>query len=218
MPNLTRLETQSEGETDKTVTLSPTSLNLCLALLDGYAWPYQWFGWDEDGGILDLTDAELERAAGYQARAVVELLTEVTMIPIGTVLAWPTTTAPDKWLMCDGVTYQTADYPALYAVIGTTFGGSVGSTFQVPDLVGRYVQMAYPGQSEYIGTVLGTKMQTKVPQHKHAVPRQSATATRASVTMGTGAIYLDTTDTGEAGGVDQRPPTLCLNYIIFAGV
>jgi len=40
---------------------------------------------------------------------------------------------PAGWLKCDGSSYNIADYPALYAVIGQTYGGS-GSQFNVPDL------------------------------------------------------------------------------------
>jgi hypothetical protein len=40
---------------------------------------------------------------------------------------------PAGWLKCDGSSYNATDYPALYAVIGQTYGGA-GSTFNLPDL------------------------------------------------------------------------------------
>ncbi len=54
---------------------------------------------------------------------------------IGTIMAWTGTTSdiPQGWLSCDGSTHNNADYPALQAVIGTTYGGG-GSTFAVPTL------------------------------------------------------------------------------------
>lgn len=48
---------------------------------------------------------------------------------------WGVATIPAGWLVCDGTGYATTAYPALYDVIGTTFGSSGG--FQVPDLRGR---------------------------------------------------------------------------------
>jgi len=37
------------------------------------------------------------------------------------------------WLECDGRTLNVSDYRALYSVIGNTYGGTVGSTFKLPD-------------------------------------------------------------------------------------
>jgi microcystin-dependent protein len=53
-------------------------------------------------------------------------------IPPGTIAMWPSDTIPNGWLICNGNGYATATYPALYAVIGTTYGSTSG--FQVPDL------------------------------------------------------------------------------------
>lgn len=37
------------------------------------------------------------------------------------------------WLECDGRTLNVSDYRILYSVIGNTYGGTVGSTFKLPD-------------------------------------------------------------------------------------
>lgn len=37
------------------------------------------------------------------------------------------------WLVCDGRSVQAATYPALYMVIGETFGGDGAGTFNLPD-------------------------------------------------------------------------------------
>jgi microcystin-dependent protein len=44
--------------------------------------------------------------------------------------------APVGWLMCDGQSFATVSYPALFSVIGYTYGGS-GAVFNVPDARGR---------------------------------------------------------------------------------
>lgn len=46
--------------------------------------------------------------------------------------------APPGSLLCNGAAYSRAAYPALFAVIGTTYGaGDGGTTFNVPNLQGR---------------------------------------------------------------------------------
>jgi microcystin-dependent protein len=44
------------------------------------------------------------------------------------------TTAPTGWVLCNGATYTNSTYPNLVAVIGTTFGGTPGTNFMVPNI------------------------------------------------------------------------------------
>lgn len=53
--------------------------------------------------------------------------------PIGTVQVLTTSTVPKGWLLCNGDSYSTTTEAELFAVIGTTFGGSGGS-FNVPNI------------------------------------------------------------------------------------
>lgn len=45
--------------------------------------------------------------------------------------------APRNWAVCQGQTLPISEYSALYAVMGTSFGGDGRSTFKLPDLRGR---------------------------------------------------------------------------------
>lgn len=45
--------------------------------------------------------------------------------------------APSGWLLCDATSYLQSDYPALFAVISTTYGSADGTHFNVPDMRGR---------------------------------------------------------------------------------
>lgn len=55
--------------------------------------------------------------------------------PIGTIIAYSGSTAPDGWLLCQGQEISRTEYVDLFAVIGTKFGpGDGSSTFNVPDL------------------------------------------------------------------------------------
>lgn len=56
----------------------------------------------------------------------------------GIVHMWPSNTIPSWALLCDGSSYNIAEYPGIYAVIGTSFGASGGAgTFDLPDFRGR---------------------------------------------------------------------------------
>ena len=59
--------------------------------------------------------------------------------PTGIVSPFAGASAPEGWLLCDGLTtHSTTTYAALFALIGYTYGGS-GGTFGVPNLKGRTV-------------------------------------------------------------------------------
>lgn len=44
---------------------------------------------------------------------------------------------PRNWAQCDGQMMSIQEYPALYTLLGTDFGGNGTSNFQLPDLRGR---------------------------------------------------------------------------------
>lgn len=58
---------------------------------------------------------------------------------VATTPSWMTVSAPAPWLVCDGNPgYSVNVYPALGALLGSTFGGNGITTFGVPDLRARY--------------------------------------------------------------------------------
>lgn len=57
-------------------------------------------------------------------------------VPPGAISDFAGPTIPSGWLNCDGTSYPTSTYPALFAAIGYQWGGS-GANFSVPDLRGR---------------------------------------------------------------------------------
>jgi len=66
--------------------------------------------------------------------------TDRTCRMIGEIIPYAGSTIPDPaWLDCDGTSYLRADYPALFAVVGTIYGSVDGSHFNVPDLRGRTI-------------------------------------------------------------------------------
>ncbi len=59
-------------------------------------------------------------------------------VPAGAIVPYAGAAAPAGWLLCHGQEVPRADYPALFAAIGTAYGAGDGAdTFALPDLRGR---------------------------------------------------------------------------------
>lgn len=75
--------------------------------------------------------------------SVADSVTETAfdLIPVGTVLPYAGSTAPDGWLLCDGSSVSRNTYPNLHALLAVNsypFGNGDGSTtFTLPDMRGR---------------------------------------------------------------------------------
>jgi microcystin-dependent protein len=146
--------------------------------------------------------------------------------------------APQGWAFCDGTIVAIDQNPALFQLIGTTYGGDGQQTFALPDLRSRvpiHVGTG-PGGTFVIGQRAGTEQVTltsqQIPNHNHSSTQCSngagSTGTPANgvtwsmsklgnlylnnapaVTMGAQAI-------GNAGGNqphENRQPSLAINYI-----
>lgn len=82
--------------------------------------------------IYEIDDIRLAEANAVGIAAV------ATTTPTGALTAFAGSEAPTGWLLCYGQAVSRSTYPALFAVIGTTYGSGDGSTtFNIPDLRGR---------------------------------------------------------------------------------
>jgi microcystin-dependent protein len=93
------------------------------------------------------------------------------------------TNAPAGWLLEDGTLYNVSQYPNLYAVIGNTFGGTSGSTFNVPDSRGRFGigrGSGYAFATPYGGSATATLALGNLPAHSHTIASHSHTASATS--------------------------------------
>lgn len=84
--------------------------------------------------------------------------------------------APQNWVMCNGQLLNINDYQALFALIGTTYGGNGATTFGVPDLRGRVP--IHKNQTYALGAAGGTEtvtlLESELPPHTHLAAAQSA--------------------------------------------
>lgn len=56
---------------------------------------------------------------------------------LGTILLWAGNFTPRNFMPCDGRSLAVSQYTALFALLGTIYGGNGTTTFNLPDLRGR---------------------------------------------------------------------------------
>lgn len=98
------------------------------------------------------------------------------------------TYAPKNWRWCDGSLLPIAEHNAIYALVGTTYGGDGRLTFGIPNLIGRVpigtgsapgITTRYPGMMGGVENV--TLSIHTMPSHTHSA---NAHATSAGVLQG----------------------------------
>jgi microcystin-dependent protein len=153
------------------------------------------------------------------------------------------TYAPRGWAFCNGQILAIAQNSALFALIGTTYGGNGQTTFALPDLRGRVPVHAGqgPGLSPYslgeqAGSETVTLLTAQMPMHTHQLNGSTAPGAAQSPNGAVLAAGLDSqggnnTDyvatapnttmspqaIGAAGGSqphENRQPFLSVNFII----
>jgi microcystin-dependent protein len=105
---------------------------------------------------------------------------------IGEIRAFSEAVVPGGWVPCDGASLQITDQEALFALIGTTYGGNGSTDFVVPDLRGRVpVHAGVNGSTTYLlGATGGAETvnlsDLQAPTHGHGVPASTSPATATS--------------------------------------
>ncbi|HVP38342.1 MAG TPA: tail fiber protein [Candidatus Saccharimonadales bacterium] len=169
-------------------------------------------------------------AGAPPARAQQPFIGEIRLVPFNF--------APVGWAFCDGQLMAISENTALFALIGTTYGGDGISTFALPDLRGRVATEAGqgPGLSPHVlGEMFGSETVTltpaQLPVHTHAALADSG---MGSTDRPNGRLYardaanvphygpnatvqLLPAAVGMTGGGqphENRPPYLVQHYII----
>lgn len=121
------------------------------------------------GNITDLRDKLVDRISP-------STIPSTEIVPTGMMSEFAGNTAPTGWLLCNGAEYQINSYPALYAVIGSAYGGNGTTTFRVPDRRGRVGVGAGQGTgltNRNLGQTGGQETVTlnvsQIPSHNHGI-------------------------------------------------
>jgi microcystin-dependent protein len=108
--------------------------------------------------------------------------------------------APTGWALCNGQLLPISQNTALFALLGTNFGGNGTSTFGLPNLQGS-VPMAFGNGAGLTPRVIGetggetgvTLLQTQMPQHSHAAQASTSGGTDSPASAAWGESKLGKT-------------------------
>lgn len=119
--------------------------------------------------------------------------------------------APRGWALCDGQLLSISQNSALFALLGTAYGGDGRVTFGLPDLRGRVpVHVGSgPGLSPYTwgqkgGTEQVTLSVSQIPSHSHTLRANSDSADSTSPSDRTLAEAREDTYNEEAANADMK--------------
>lgn len=90
--------------------------------------------------------------------------------------------APKGWAFCNGQFLPINQNQALFALLGTTYGGNGVQTFALPNLQGRMPISFGSGytQGQAGGEVNHTLLVSEMPSHTHTATASSGTSSQAS--------------------------------------
>lgn len=116
---------------------------------------------------------------------------------IGEIAMFGFSFAPRNWANCNGQLIPISEHQALFALLGTNFGGNGTTTYGLPDYRGRVPIGSGDGyfQGQYGGAETVTLDMATMPSHTHAV---QATTEAASSKPYTGAVFAEAHD-GKTG-------------------
>ncbi|MBB6634696.1 phage tail protein [Cohnella thailandensis] len=160
---------------------------------------------------------------------------------VGEIRIFAGTFAPRDWKLCDGSELYIRDFPELFSVIGTAYGGDGTFRFALPDLRGRAPMHFGEGQglsnrpfAEAGGSAKVALIPEQMPPHVHTASCRTGTSLLKNPI---GAVWSESTDgrkapgiystksdlrmspeaIGAAGGSEphnNRQPYLAIHYII----
>ena len=163
--------------------------------------------------------------------------------PIGAILPFGGSTAPNGFLLCNGQSLLRTEYAELFAVIGTSFGSADSTHFNVPDLRDKFPEGASTtntlGSTKNAGlpnitgslrngwgdrsaiTVIMDNVHTGALRAAGSGASEQGIVTATSITPTAGyadSIILDASSSNSIYGNSStvQPPAVCVNYIIKA--
>jgi microcystin-dependent protein/acetyltransferase-like isoleucine patch superfamily enzyme len=159
-------------------------------------------------------------------------LTGLPSMPTGAIITWTVTAAPSGYHSCNGAAISRSTYSALFAIVSSLYGdGDGSSTFNVPDLRGRFMAGYNESTSRFtsvttgmvVGTAIGntggvqavTLTTAQMPSHTHSVPVEGSGSNDGIDIINAGNDGSVTTGaTGGGGAHSNIPPVIMLHYMI----
>ena len=135
-------------------------------------------------------------------------------VPVGSIMIWMNSSAPDGWFKLQGGSFDTSAYPQLHAYLQNTSGYTSGV---LPNWRGHY-----PGEyGSHLADSLGKKVEQRTAEPSGGAPKSSASipngGTRTFNGAGGTSAYSDGTSKvtiNEGWDSYTRPQTVIVHYII----
>lgn len=109
---------------------------------------------------------------------------------LGEIRAFGFNFPPRGWATCDGSLLQITQHQALFAILGTTYGGDGRTNFGLPDLRGRVP--VHRGGSITLGAKDGLEtvalQDSEMPLHSHGI---NASSDPSSTNIASGSVLAD---------------------------
>ena len=185
--------------------------------------------------INTVSDDLTTRSAGFSSQ-LATLNTNITnlldyresFIAVGMILPFLGNSIPDGYLLCDGSVLNVSEYEDLYDVIGTTYGSSDSTNFNLPDLrdktlwgigensLGTYVQSALPNIKGQF-RLAGTEGSSAVSGAFSAGSKGGSYGKGHSASSSNPLMKFDASDYNEIYSDDclvVQPPALAIQFIV----
>jgi len=169
-----------------------------------------------DGAVTSakIADGTIATADLSDGAVTAAKLAAGAAIPVGAVFHFAAGTAPSGYLKANGDTIPngngtvqgvTANFSALYAIVGSTYGAAG----KLPDLRGEFVRGWDDSRGVDSGRGIGTAQADELKSHTHSlyyIPNGSVTGSVYS----TGGGSWQSGNTGATGGTETRPRNVAL--------
>ena len=160
------------------------------------------------------------------------------LLPPGVIVPYGVTAAPTGFLLCNGQAVSRTTYSALFAVVSSLYGdGDESSTFNVPDLRGRFLAGWDAGTDALTSTagasgsmIVGASIANtgglqavqlsiaEIPAHTHTIwsrwNQHAGNPQSPPPYEVNAALDSDSGSTGGDGAHSNIPPSMILNFII----
>lgn len=136
---------------------------------------------------------------------------------------FPFNFAPTGWAMCNGQLMPISQNTALFALLGTTYGGDGKSTFALPNMIdnapmhpGQGPGLSFHDLGETSGVEFVTLLVSEIPAHAHVLGRASASA-GDSVTPVNSVFAQSAAGRGGAALYHEPPANAKINPLLSFG-
>lgn len=150
-------------------------------------------------------------------------------IPTGAILMHAGSTIPNGWLICDGSTFSSNDYPKLAELLSNNYGAISGTDYRLPDFRGRIpisnINTTTNNRRVGLESVKLTANQSPVAPHSHSDtvnvgahthtstarrPSNSPNTTQGAASTG-GSMLLGSTSPSYSSSTTPGAPILTVN-------